>query len=228
MLQITTTKFSNQDTNAVSARELHAGLELKTQFTDWVKQFLDDFIQGTDFIIDTVTTVDVQTDGHRVTRNLVNYLFSLDMAKQIAMLTRTAKGKEVRLYFIECEKKLKQQTSKLPITYLEALENLVVVEKERARLQSVNNALMHVNKLYSSTEIAKELGLRSGSQLNTALKEKKIQYKTGGTWVLYAGYSEMDLISIKQDISPSGHTFYDRRWTQCGRKFILALFGVMI
>ncbi len=74
----------------MSARELHAGLELKTQFTDWVNQFLDDFIQDIDFIIDTGTTVEVQSDGHKVTRNLVNYLFSLDMAKQIAMLTRTA------------------------------------------------------------------------------------------------------------------------------------------
>lgn len=119
-----------------------------------------------------------------------------------------------------------QQAPKLPSTYLEALENLVIVEKERARLQSVNNALMHVSKLYTSTEIGKELGMRSGSQLNTALKEKQIQYKTGGTWVLYAGYSEMRLISIKQDISPSGHTYYDRRWTQLGREFILALFGV--
>ena len=221
MLLITTTTFNNQDTNAVSARELHSGLELKKDFTDWVKNILPYFVENIDFI-------EVHSKVNINNVKMTEYLFSIDMAKQIAMLTRTAKGKEVRLYFIECEKKLNQQTSKLPITYLEALENLVVVEKERARLQSINNALMHVNKLYSSTEIAKELGLRSGSQLNTALKEKKIQYKTGGTWVLYAGYSEMDLISIKQDISPSGHTFYDRRWTQAGRKFILALFGIMV
>lgn len=50
MLQIITTKFNNQDINAVSARELYSGLELKTEFTNWTKQFLDDFIQDTDFI----------------------------------------------------------------------------------------------------------------------------------------------------------------------------------
>ncbi len=32
--------------------------------------------------------------------------------------------------------------------------------------------------------------------------------------------------TIKQDISPSGHTYYDKRWSQTGREFILALFGV--
>jgi len=134
MLRITNTKFNNQEVNAVSARELHAGLELKTQFTDWVKQFLDDFIQGTDFIIDTVTTVDVQTDGHRVTRNLVNYLFSLDMAKQVAMLTRTAKGKEVRLYFIECEKQLKDLKPTLS-NLSPQLQFLIKLEQEQNELK---------------------------------------------------------------------------------------------
>ena len=130
LITITKSNLNNQNTNAVSARELHAGLELKTQFTDWVKQFLDDFIQGADFIIDTVTTVDVQTDGHRVTRNLVNYLFSLDMAKQVAMLTRTAKGKEVRLYFIECEKRLNK-----PLTRKEMALMVIAQEEEIERLQ---------------------------------------------------------------------------------------------
>jgi len=135
MLRITNTKFNNQEVNAVSARELHAGLELKTQFTDWVKQFLDDFIQGTDFIIDTVTTVDVQTDGHRVTRNLVNYLFSLDMAKQVAMLTRTAKGKEVRLYFIECEKQLKDLKPALS-NLSPQLQFLIKLEQEQNEIKA--------------------------------------------------------------------------------------------
>lgn len=170
-------------------------------------------------VISTLALQEFQHNGNTYTEYLLNKRDSLILVAQNCP--------EFTAIIVDRWQELEnQQAPKLPSTYLEALENLVIVEKERARLQSVNNALMHVSKLYTSTEIGKELGMRSGSQLNTALKEKQIQYKTGGTWVLYAGYSEMGLISIKQDISPSGHTYYDRRWTQLGREFILALFGV--
>lgn len=112
--------INNQNTNAVSARELHKSLELKTQFTDWVNQFLGDFIQGADFINISGKTVEVQSDGHQVLRSLTDYYFNLNMAKQIAMLTRTPKGKEIRLYFIECEKQLQAQ-QKVPTNFIEAM-----------------------------------------------------------------------------------------------------------
>ena len=42
----------------------------------------------------------------------VDYAISIDMAKELSMIQRTDKGKQARLYFIECEKKLKEVDKK--------------------------------------------------------------------------------------------------------------------
>nr|WP_322714535.1 phage antirepressor KilAC domain-containing protein [Nostoc sp. ChiSLP03a]MDZ8215789.1 phage antirepressor KilAC domain-containing protein [Nostoc sp. ChiSLP03a] len=60
-----------------------------------------------------------------------------DCFKQLAMLSGTAKGREVRLYFLQCEKELKairEAQPKLPSNYREALLALVEAEDEKERL----------------------------------------------------------------------------------------------
>ena len=84
---------------------------------------------------------------------------------------------------------------------------------------------MHVNKTYTVTEIAKELGLKSAIQLNKILAEKKIQYQVNGTWVMYSKYSDLGYEEIKQEVLDSGRVIYHRRITQLGREFILQLFA---
>jgi phage regulator Rha-like protein len=113
----------------------------------------------------------------------------------------------------------------LPQTYLQALEQLVNTEKERARLESINNALLHTLKTYTASELAKELGIRSASKLNIMLKDKGIQYKLNGTWVLYAKYAELGLQEVKQGISDNGHIYYNSQFTNKGREFVLSLLG---
>ena len=99
-------------------------------------------------------------------------------------------------------------------------ERVARVEAERR-----NAILMHVNKTYTVTEIAKELGLKSAIQLNKILAEKKIQYQVNGTWVMYSKYSNLGYEEIKQEVLDSGRVIYHRRITQMGREFILQLFA---
>lgn len=96
-------------------------------------------------------------------------------------------------------------------------------EERAARIEAEKqrNKLIHQNKLYTTSEIAKELGLSSATKLNNLLSEKKIQYKQNKTWLLYSKYSENGYVSIKQDILDNGHIIYDRKWTGKGRDFIL-------
>lgn len=107
---------------------------------------------------------------------------------------------------------------------IELLTRLKEERAARAEAERKNAILMHVNKTYTVTEIAKGLGLRSATQLNRILAEKKIQYQVNGTWVMYSRYSDQGYEEIKQEVLDSGRVIYHRRITQMGREFILSLF----
>ncbi len=107
---------------------------------------------------------------------------------------------------------------------IELLTRLKEERAARVEAERKNAILMHVNKTYTVTEIAKELGLRSATQLNRILAEKKIQYQLNGTWVMYSRYSDQGYEEIKQEVLDSGRVIYHRRITQMGREFILSLF----
>ena len=107
---------------------------------------------------------------------------------------------------------------------IELLTKLKDERTARVEAERKNAILMHVNKTYTVTEIAKELGLRSATQLNKILAEKKIQYSLNGSWVMFSKYSELGYEDIKLLVMVSGKVIYHRRITQMGREFILSLF----
>lgn len=93
------------------------------------------------------------------------------------------------------------------------IELLTKLKEERAarvEAERKNAILMHVNKTYTITEIAKELGLKSAMQLNRILAEKKIQYQVNGTWLMYSNYSDCGYEEIKQEVLDSGKVIYHR------------------
>lgn len=98
-------------------------------------------------------------------------------------------------------------------------------EEKTARIEAEkkNAILMHVNKTYTMTEIAKELNMKSATVLNRILSGAKIQYQSNGTWVMYSKYSDLGYENIKQEVLDNGKVVYHRRITQLGRDFILRL-----
>lgn len=109
---------------------------------------------------------------------------------------------------------------------IELLTRLKEERSARVEAERTNSILMHVNKTYTMTEIAKEIGLKSATELNNILSDKKIQYKINGTWVMYSDYSNCGYEEIKQDVLDNGRVIYHRKITQLGRRFILNLFDV--
>lgn len=90
------------DKQLVSARELHKGLELNKKFSDWWKQNSKSFEENIDFLKSPEGYLN--RSGKNTTRRYDDYLMTLDMAKELCMMSKTEKGKEVRKYFIQVEK----------------------------------------------------------------------------------------------------------------------------
>lgn len=113
---------------AVSGRDLHAFLELGRDYSTWFRSMIDyGFSEGQDF-----TPVRVESSGGRPG---VDHALTLDMAKELAMIQRTPKGKQARQYFIEVERQFRQ-TPALPRTYAEALRELADTAERTAALEA--------------------------------------------------------------------------------------------
>lgn len=93
------------DRITLSARELHEFLEVKTSFKDWFPRMCEyGFNESQDF--NPLKNEQVRLEGNRqVKRTVQDYEITLDMAKEIAMIQRSDKGKEVRQYFLELERR---------------------------------------------------------------------------------------------------------------------------
>lgn len=114
----------------VYGSELHAVLEVKSNYRDWVKNRLNDCeaIENEDF----ESFAKILAKG----RPLTEYIIKLDTAKEMAMLERNEKGKQVRKYFIEIEKKYK--TAVVDLEQLDPqtrLMNLLVQSISRNELE---------------------------------------------------------------------------------------------
>lgn len=84
----------------VSGRQLHEALEVKTEYKKWFSRMAEyGFNESEDFLKVTQKCLTSSTG-----QNTTDHIIKLDMAKEIAMIQRTDKGKEVRKYFIQVEK----------------------------------------------------------------------------------------------------------------------------
>ncbi len=124
----------------VGGRELHAFLEVKTNYSTWFERMTEyGFIENTDYILLSNFEKQNGSGGH----NKTDHAIKLDMAKEISMIQRNEKGKQARQYFIKIEKKyqqLNQPKSQSEIILMLAQQN---VDIERKQLEIENTQKQH-------------------------------------------------------------------------------------
>lgn len=174
-----------EDKKTVNARELHELLESKTRFNDWINSRIEKYkyIKGEDYISLTEKLV----SGNNASS--ISYYLSIEMAKEISMVENNERGREVRKYFIECEKKFKGGIS-LPTSFSEALrlaaDQAEQIERDKPKVIAYDKFMQADNYQYIG-DVAKLLGYGRNTFFKM-LREKKILNAYNTPYQPYAKY----------------------------------------
>ncbi|MCZ3580474.1 phage antirepressor KilAC domain-containing protein [Lactobacillus gasseri] len=217
------------DQQLVSARDLYKGLGIKRRFSAWWEQNSNDFKENSDFQRVLIST----PRENRGSIELQDYALTIDMAKQLCLLSRTKKGKEYREYLIEIEKKWNDPQSvvqrAMDILHSENLQLKLENKSLSRQLEESNKKASYLDVILGTTDamvttqIAMDYGY-SAVKFNKLLHQLGIQHKVNGQWILYKAYMGKKYTTTKL------HTYTDKHgkdhakpltaWTQKGRRLI--------
>lgn len=226
----------NGEEPTVSARDLHAGLEIKSNFTTWFDRMCEYGFTELDY----KKCFPNLESGCNGGQNMIDYQISVDMAKQICMIQRSEKGRQYRQYFLDLEKawntpeqvfaralkmadqtiaKLKDSVKSLSTEV--NMKNQIIGElKPKA---DYYDEILNNPGLVTITQIAKDYGM-SGKKMNEVLHNLGIQYKQSDQWLLYSkyhgmGYTHSKTVDIvRSDGRPD--VKMNTKWSQKGRIFL--------
>ena len=226
----------NNGKKAVNARDLHAFLESKRDFSTWIKDRIKsyDFIEGVDY--QSFTEI-VEREIGATTR--VEYALSISMAKELSMIENNERGKQARKYFIACEEnkhELSRKELALMVVQAEeekerlALEN----EKQQKQIEKLQPKADFADKAFAMEgkcdigQAAKILGLPFGrNTLFKKLRELGVFFANRNEpkqKYIDAGYFEMKEKPVPRENHP-GFIVMVVLCTQKGLAYINHLFG---
>ena len=233
LINLTQSAINGELEQTVNARELHAFLESKQDFSTWIKNRVEqyDFVENQDFI-----KLHKKMELSKTGQMGIDYHITLNMAKELAMVERNDKGKQARQYFIECERKLRERQVKLaPKTYVEALRALAdEVEAHNKTQEQLAIAapkseyfdkLVERNLLTNFTITAKEFGIKRKDLIDYLLINKYVYRDVHhGNIVAYAAHVPT-LFEIKE-FAKEKHAGTQTLITPRGRETFRLLLGI--
>ena len=118
----------------VSGRDLHEALEIGTRYDKWIGRMIE---YGFEENIDYIAIAQKRPTAQGNMTNYTDHVLKIDMAKEIAMIQRNEKGKQVRKYFLECERKLKEvdRPSYMIDDPIKRAKKWIEEQEEKVRLQ---------------------------------------------------------------------------------------------
>lgn len=119
---------------AINARELHAFLGVKKDYTDWIKAqiFRALLAEGRDYLTEVYPQKGENPQGGRPRSD---YYLTIEAAKHVAMMSGTEKGRAVRDYFIEIERRAKLAADPARVTRADLARMVLDAEAEIAQLK---------------------------------------------------------------------------------------------
>lgn len=218
LLKINTT---DSERITVSARELHKALEVNTDFNHWFTRMCEyGFEDGKDF----ATFLSESTGG----RPSQDAQITVDMAKEIAMLQRTEKGKEVRKYFIQVEKEWNSPERVMARALTIANKTIETLKIENSELKpkaDYFDNLVERNLLTNFRDTAKELGLRQTDLINNLIEDGYVYRDQKSKLKPYAKYGKTGkgLFELKE-FSKNDHSDVQTLITPKGRETFRLLY----
>jgi anti-repressor protein len=223
-------KVGQEVIQTVNARELHGFLKNGKMFAHWIKERIGKygFVEGVDYC-----TAYLPNQAKTPGRPAKEYHVSIGMAKELAMVERNEQGKQARLYFIECERKLQEiaPPSSLP-SYPDALRQLaatlernaaqaVQIEQQTALIETQKPAVEFVQEYVEKDgtmnfrSLAKLIGATEADFRNF-LSDNKYRYREGTKWTHYKkwgdGLGNAGYFTLKVGVSPSSGLAYQQSY----------------
>ena len=142
LIKTTGITLNGDSITAVNARDLWKFLESKQDFSTWIKRRIEkyDFIEGQDYLLHKF--VEQLPSG---AKHCIEYLISLDMAKELAMVENNERGRQARQYFIEVEKRFRHAGNLVEVIRAALTPIIRENEQYRARLELARNFLPNGN-----------------------------------------------------------------------------------
>lgn len=129
MIKVT---YGDNDTPTVSGRELHKALGVKTAYKDWFPRMCEyGFSEGKDYC----SFLSDRSDG-KAGKPRTDHQLTIPMAKELCMLQRTDKGKQMRQYFIAVEEQWNTPEIIMSRALRMASKNIVCLKEKNAALES--------------------------------------------------------------------------------------------
>ena len=143
--------ISNETALLVTARDLHSFLDVGKRFASWIVERIAEygFVENQDFMI--ISQVREKIGRGRPAKD---YHLTLDTAKELAMVERNEKGRQIRRYFIECEKKLRSMQPAQQFTDEEIIL-LCYMQVQMENAQDISKRLYPILKELNSSYASK-------------------------------------------------------------------------
>lgn len=132
---IKVSEIGGEKVNSINAKDLHKILKSETRFNDWIARRLDeiDAIENVEFY----SFLSKTPNGGRPSKE---YIVTISLAKEIAMLEKNDIGKQYRRYFIELEKEYRN-TQKSLFDEFDGKNIRLVIAGYKSQIAQANNKL---------------------------------------------------------------------------------------